>query len=130
MDKLITYGPAVARVVMGLFFWVNAAGLVKDFKMVTVLMASKGVPAQTPLLIVTIAAWVVGGAALVFGRNVVPACMVLFALTALMTPIIHNFWAAPPELTANEIQHFFKNVAILAGLLSIATAAAGASIGN
>lgn len=120
MDKLVAFGPGVARVVMGLFYWVMAAGLLKDFKHVTDLMASKGVPAQAPLLVVTILVWIVGGAMLVLGRGVVLASLVLFVLTLLVTPVIHNFWAAPPERAANEIQHFFKNVAILAGLLAIA----------
>lgn len=130
MDKLVSFGPSVARIVMGLFFWVMAAGLVKDFKPVTGLMAAKGVPAQAPLLAVTILVWIVGGGMLILGRGVVPAAIVLFALTLLVTPVIHNFWTAPPEMAANEIQHFFKNVAILAGLLAIAATAAGASSGS
>jgi putative oxidoreductase len=128
MDKLVAYGPVAARVVMGLFFWVMAAGLVKDFKPVTGLMAAKGVPAQAPLLMITILVWIVGGAMLVIGREVVAAAVVLFLLTLIVTPVIHNFWAAPTELAANEIQHFFKNLAILAGLLAIAASAAVASV--
>jgi putative oxidoreductase len=127
MDKLVSLGPSLARIVMGLFFWVMAAGLLKDFKPVTGLMATKGVPVQAPLLAVTILVWIAGGAMLVVGRGVVPAALGLFALTLLVTPVIHNFWAASPELAANEIQHFFKNMAILAGLLLIAATAAGAS---
>ncbi len=125
MEKLVTFGPGLSRIVMGLFYWVMAAGLAKDFKHVTTLMASKGVPAQSPLLLVTILVWIVGGAMLVLGRGVVPASAILFVLTLLVTPVIHNFWAAPPEMAANEIQHFFKNVAILAGLICIAAAEAG-----
>lgn len=128
MDKLVAFGPGIARVVMGLFYWVMAAGLIKDFRLVTGLMAAKGVPAQAPLLAITILVWILGGAMLVVGKGVVPAALLLFALTLLVTPVIHNFWAAPPEMAANEIQHFFKNVAILAGLLCIAAhAAAGAA---
>lgn len=125
MNSLATFGPAVARIVMGLFFWVMAVGLVKDFKAVVALMGAKGVPFQGPLLSVTIMVWIVGGAMLVLGKAVVPAALLLFALTLLVTPVIHNFWAAPPEMAANEIQHFFKNVAILAGLLCLAAMAAG-----
>ena len=127
MNNIATFGPGVARVVMGLFFWVMAAGLVKDFKAVVGLMAAKGVPLQAPLLSVTILIWVVGGAMLVLGKAVMPAALLLFALTLVVTPVIHNFWAAPPEMAANEIQHFFKNVAILAGLLCIAAMAVGNS---
>lgn len=120
MEIIATWGPTVARVVMGLVYLVTAVGLVKDFTKVTGLMAAKGVPAQAAMLGLTIAVWVVCGGALVAGRMVAPAAMLLFALTLLITPVIHNFWAAPPELQANEIQHFSKNVAMLAGLLAIA----------
>lgn len=128
MEKLVVFGPGIARIVMGLFYWVMAAGLAKDFKHVTGLMASKDVPLQSPLLVVTILVWIAGGAMLVLGRGVVPACAMLFVLTLLVTPVIHNFWAAPPEMAANEIQHFFKNVAILAGLLCIAATAASGTM--
>jgi len=129
MDKIATWGPEASRILIGLFYWVMALGLIKDFKLVTGLMASKGVPMQSPLLAVTILAWLLGGAALVFGRGVVPAAIALFVLTALITPAIHNFWSVPPEQTANDIQHFFKNVAILAGLIAIAASAASNSAG-
>lgn len=123
MEKYLIWFPAVARIVMGLFYWVMAVGLIKDFKMVTGLMASKGVPLQSPLLAVTILAWFAGGAALVFNWNATYGALLLFLLTLVITPVIHNFWAAPSEIFASELQHFFKNVAILAGLLAIAAAA-------
>lgn len=120
---LTDIAPSAARIVMGLFYWVMAAGLIKDFRLVTGLMALKRVPFQAPLLTATICVWIVGGAMLVVGRAVAPAALVLFMLTLFVTPIIHNFWSAPPEMAANEIQHFFKNIAILAGLVSIAASA-------
>ena len=129
MDKIATWGPAVSRIVIGLFYWVMAAGLIKDFKSVTGLMASKGVPMQSLLLAATVLVWLAGGAALVFGRGVVPAAILLFVLTALVTPVIHNFWSVPPEQTANDIQHFFKNVAILGALIAVAASAASNSAG-
>jgi putative oxidoreductase len=127
MDKIAVLGPVVARIVMGLFYWVMAAGLFKDFKMVTGLMASKGVPFQTPLLAITILVWLVGGAALVLNWQVANAALLLFALTLVITPVIHNFWTASPEMFASELQNFFKNVAILAGLLAIAALASSHS---
>ena len=127
MDKIAVMGPSIARIVMGLFYWVMAAGLIKDFKPVTGLMAAKGVPAQAPLLAVTVIVWIVGGGALVVGRGVVPGTLVLMALTLLVTPVMHNFWTAPPEQFASELQHFLKNIAIVAGLLSIAATAASAT---
>jgi putative oxidoreductase len=125
MEKIILWSPVAARIAMGLFYWVMAAGLIKDFKLVTGLMASRGVPLQTPLLTVTIIAWLAGGAALAFNWHTAVAAICLFVLTLAITPIIHNFWSAPPEMFANELQHFFKNVAILAGLLAIVAISSG-----
>lgn len=127
-EMLVAHGPVVARIVMGVFYWVMAAGLVKDFGIVTSLMTEKRVPGPAPLLVITILVWIVGGAMLVTGWNVFPAAIGLFALTLAVTPVIHNFWAAPPELLANEIQHFFKNMAILAGLLCIIAIAAADTV--
>lgn len=124
ISMIAATGPGIARIIMGLFYWAMAIGLIKDFKMVAGLMAAKGVPAQVPLLALAIVIWIVGGGFLVAGRAIVPAALVLFVLTLAVTLVIHNFWAAPPEMATNEIQHFLKNVAILAGLISIAASAA------
>lgn len=129
MEKIVSLSPMIARVAMGLFYWVMAAGLVKDFKLVTGLMASKGVPFQAPLLMGTILIWIVGGAAVLLNWNTTYASLCLFVLTLAITPVIHNFWSAPPEMFANELQHFFKNMAILAGLLAIAALSARAPQG-
>ena len=126
MEKIVSLSPTIARVAMGLFYWVMAAGLVKDFKLVTGLMASKGVPFQAPLLMGAILIWILGGAAVLLNWNTTYASLCLFVLTLAITPIIHNFWSAPPEMFANELQHFFKNMAILAGLLAIAALSARA----
>ena len=119
MHYLEAVAPAAARIIMGLFYWVMAAGLAKDFKIVTGLMAAKGVPAQPPLLVVTIGVWIVGGAALILGRGVIPSALVLLVLTAAVTPVMHNFWQAEPAMFASELQHFMKNIAIIAGLLAL-----------
>ena len=63
------------------------------------------------------------GGALILGRGIVPAALVLLVLTAIITPLNHNFWAAPAQERANEVQHFANNIAIMAGLLAIAAAA-------
>lgn len=123
METFSVWGAATARVVVALFYLVTALGLAKDFKLVTGLMAAKGVPAPGPLLIVTILVWLAGSGALILGRGIVPAALVLLVLTAIITPLIHNFWAVPAQERANEVQHFANNIAIMAGLLAIAAAA-------
>lgn len=108
------------RILMGLFFWVMALGLIKDFSFVVELMASRGVPAPSITLPLTISLWVLGGLALILGWQLTLVSLVLMLATLGVTPVIHNFWAASPELMANELQHFMKNIAIAAGLLVLA----------
>lgn len=109
-----------ARVLIGLFYIVMGLGLIKDFKPVTELMTSKGIPAPDILLPLTIAVWFIGGGALLANFYRKQASIGLLVLTILVTLVIHNFWGARPEQFANEMQHFLKNIAICGALLALA----------
>jgi len=108
------------RILIGVFYVLMGAGLIKDFRLVVGLMTSKGIPIPDVLLIGTILIWFVGGGALLANYQVKVAALGLLALTVLITPVIHNFWSAPPAMFANEMQHFLKNVAICGALLLLA----------
>ncbi len=110
------------RILIGLFYVLMGLGLIKDFQPVTGLMSSKGLPMPAVLLITTIAVWFVGGGALLANYHVRSAALMLLALTVLASLVIHNFWAASPEMFANEMQHFLKNAAICGALLVLAAA--------
>jgi putative oxidoreductase len=113
------WAASLGRILIGAFYVAMGLGLVKDFATVTGLMAVKHVPQPTVLLIVTIAVWVAGGAALISGFRRKQAALLLLVLTAIVTVFIHNFWAADPAHFPNELQHFFKNVAICGALLGL-----------
>ena len=119
MGTITEIAPVAGRILIGLFYLITAVGLIKDFKPVTGMMADKGIPAQPPLLAITILIWIIGGGALLFNYAVVKGALLLMALTIIVTPFMHNFWKAPPELFPSELQHFLKNVAILGGLLAV-----------
>lgn len=102
------------------FYVLMGVGLIKDFKLVTGLMTSKGIPVPNVLLIATILIWFAGGGALLANYQVKCAALGLLAVTALVTLVIHNFWKAPSAMVANEVQHFLKNVAICGALLTLA----------
>ena len=110
---------AIARILFGVFYLLMALGLVKDFNVVTGLMTSKGIPAAQVLLPITILVWCVGALGLIFHVMPKESILILMLLTILVTPVIHNFWSASPEMFANELQHFLKNLAIVAGLLAL-----------
>src|SRR6185295_2707454 len=108
------------RILVGVFYVLMGAGLIKDFRLVVGLMTSKGIPVPNVLLIAAILIWFAGGGALLANYHVKFAALGLLALTAVVTLVIHNFWTAPPAMFANELQHFLKNVAICGALLILA----------
>lgn len=108
------------RILVGVFYVLMGAGLIKDFRLVVELMKSKGVPVPNVLLIAAILIWFAGGGALLANYQVKFAALGLLALTAVVTLVIHNFWTAAPALFPNELQHFLKNVAICGALLILA----------
>ena len=108
------------RILIGVFYVLMGAGLIKDFRLVVGLMTSKGIPVPNVLLIAAILIWFAGGGALLANYQVKVAALSLLALTVVVTLVIHNFWTAPPAMFANELQHFLKNVAICGALLILA----------
>lgn len=87
--------------------------------------ASLGIPAPVFALVVTIAIEVLGSIALIVGfqTRVVAVIMAIFTLVA--AAIGHAFWAAPADAVFIAQLLFFKNIAVMGGLLVLASAGAG-----
>ena len=87
--------------------------------------ASLGIPAPTFALVATIAIEIVGGIALLVGfqTRLVAIIMALFTLAAAVTG--PAFWAAPADAAFIAQLLFFKNIAVMGGLLVLASAGAG-----
>ncbi len=103
------------------------AGLSKlaGFEGTLAYFASLGIPAPVFSLVATIVIEVVGSIALLVGfhTRVVALIMALFTLIAAVTG--HAFWAAPADAVFIAQLLFFKNVAVMGGLLILASAGAG-----
>ena len=87
--------------------------------------SSLGIPAPTLALAATIVIEIVGGIALLVGfkTRLVAIIMALFTLAAAVTG--HAFWAAPADAAFIAQLLFFKNIAVMGGLLVLASAGAG-----
>jgi putative oxidoreductase len=87
--------------------------------------ASLGIPAPAFALATTIAIEIVGGIALLVGykTRLVAIILALFTLAAAVTG--HAFWAAPADAAFIAQLLFFKNIAVMGGLLVLASAGAG-----
>jgi putative oxidoreductase len=115
MDTTTLY--PVGRALAGLLFLVSGINKIVGFGAVAGWMNSMGIPAAGLLLVLTIALEIGGGAALVTGIGARYAAAALALFLVPVTLIFHGFWHADAAEFQNQLNHFFKNVAILGGML-------------
>lgn len=114
------FGSLVSRVLMAAVFIPFGVKHIKDFHAAVSFAAGRHLP-MPPLLVSTSIFCEAGlGLALLIGLRTrwIAAGLILYC--ALWSLLYHNFWAMPYELYAAERIMFFKNMAIIGGLLVIA----------
>jgi putative oxidoreductase len=116
----------LGRVLVAALFVPAGWGKLLGFSGTVGYVASKGVP--LPELAVAIAVFFeLGcGLALLVGYKARWAALGLAVFTAVITPIFHNYWAAPAAQHMSQFLNFYKNLAIVGGLLAFAAFGAGA----
>lgn len=107
----------VGRALVGLLFLVSGVNKILGFGYVAGWMNSMGIPAAGVLLALTIVLEVGGGLALMTGIGARYASAALALFLVPVTLIFHGFWHADAAEFQNQLNHFFKNVAILGGML-------------
>jgi putative oxidoreductase len=100
-------------------------GKISGFEGTLGYFASLGIPAPVFALVVTIVIEVIGSIALLVGfhTRLVAIVMAIFTLLAAVTG--HAYWAAPADAAFIAQLLFFKNIAVMGGLLVLASAGAG-----
>ena len=78
---------------------------------------SKGVPAARFGVIASGIMLLLGGLGIVLGVYPIIAAGMLAVFLVLVTPVMHDFWAAPEEEQQNEMVNFIKNVELLGASL-------------
>jgi putative oxidoreductase len=89
-------------------------------------LAGKDVPFPELLATFAVAAEIVGPVALVLGVFPRLAALLLIAFTLVATLISHSFWTFPVDAQSAQQTQFFKNVAIIGGLLFYLVSGPGA----
>jgi putative oxidoreductase len=123
--------PLIGRILVSVIF--IASGLMKlsSFSMMTGFMQAKGFPLPAVFLAGAAALEIFGGLAVLLGFQARAAAWALFVYLIPTTIVFHNFWAITGAEKMDAQGHFFKNVAIMGGLLFLAAFGAGAySIDN
>ena len=78
---------------------------------------SKGVPAARFGVIASGIMLLLGGLGIILGVYPIIAAGMLAVFLVLVTPVMHDFWAAPEEEQQNEMVDFIKNVELLGASL-------------
>jgi putative oxidoreductase len=89
-------------------------------------ISSVGLPVPQVAAALALIVEIAGGLALIAGFRTRAAALVLAAFTIVASVLFHNYWAAPAEAQMVQQLLFFKNVAVVGGLLTLAAWGAGA----
>jgi putative oxidoreductase len=110
----------VGRVLIALLFIPAGFSKIGGFAGTADYIASKGIPLADVCVAIAIAAELGLGLLLLVGWQARWAALGLALFTAVITPIFHNFWAVDAAQKMMQQQSFFKNFAIVGGLLVLA----------
>lgn len=105
------------RALIALLFIPAGWGKVAGFSGVAGYIASKGVPLPEVCAAIAIAAELGLGLLVLVGWQTRWAALGLAVFVAVITPIFHNYWAMPEAQVMMQKQAFFKNLAVVGGLL-------------
>jgi putative oxidoreductase len=112
--------PLVARLLMAAIFVVFGVRKVLAFAGTVAYFTKLGFPAAEVFAVIAIVIEIGGGILLIIGWKTrwVAWLLALFTLIAML--MAHRYWEFDAPQYANQMTHFFKNVAIIGGLLMVA----------
>jgi putative oxidoreductase len=115
MCKLLQqYGPLIGRFLLSVIFIIAGAKKIFGFAGTAGYMASKGLPMSEVLLVLTIIIELGGGLMILLGWKARGAATAIFLFLIPVSVIFHPVWA-----DAAEFNSFFKNLAIMGGMMYI-----------
>lgn len=129
LQAMLPFVGVTGRVLLGLYFLIPGISKIVGFGGTAQYMATHGVPFVAVLLPITILVQIGGGAALLVGWQTRAVAVILAGMTLVISVFMHDFWNVYEGLTQqNETQNFIKNLAIMAGLLTLAAGPAVQSL--
>jgi putative oxidoreductase len=116
----------LGRALIALLFIPAGFGKIAGFAGTAGYIASKGVPLPEVAAAIAIAVELGLGLLVLVGFQARWAALGIAIFTAVITFIFHAYWNVPAELMMKEQQSFFKNIAVVGGLLTIVAWGPGA----
>ncbi len=115
-----------ARLLMVALFLPAGIGKLTGFAGTVGYISSVGLPLPTLAAAVALIVEIVGSLALLAGFGTRIAALVLAAFTLVASFFFHAYWGVPADQAFMQQLLFFKNIAVVGGLLAIAANGAGA----
>jgi len=113
-----TISPFLGRLVLAWFFLSEAWWRVRDWEGTVTLMHMKHVANAEPLLALAVVLMALGGISLLLGYYARTGALILFALTIVMSVMIHDYWKITNVVDRDaDYDLFIRNIAIAGGLL-------------
>lgn len=116
----------VARLLFALLFLPAGLSKLTGFAGTVGYITAAGLPLPVAAAALALTVEIVGSLALLAGYGTRAAAFVLAAFTLVATFFFHAFWAVPADQAFVQQLMFFKNIAVVGGLLALAGLGAGA----
>jgi len=116
LDK---FGPLLGRLLLTVIFILAGIGKITDFAGNAHLLVARGLPMANVLLAVAIIVELGGALLILIGWQARWAAMALFLFVIVVTLIFHPFWSFEGAAAVQNFRDFFKNIAILGGLMYV-----------
>src|SRR4029077_5655850 len=112
----------LGRVLLSAIFILSGLGKLPHFSSVAGMMGQVGIPLATVALVITLFIEIGGGLMLLTGYKARYAALVIAVWLIPVTLVFHHFWGIPAAQQQDQMVNFLKKVAIMGGLLVLASA--------
>ena len=126
IDKLQNSLTLTGRLLLAALFLPAGLSKLTSFSGTVAYISSVGLPLPQVAAALALVVEIVGGLALAAGFGTRIAALALAAFTIVASVFFHNFWAVPAEAQMVQQLLFFKNIAVVGGLLTLAAWGSGA----
>ena len=118
--------PLASRLLFVVFFLPAGIGKLTGFAGTVGYITSAGLPFPTLGAILALTVEILGSLALLVGLRTRLATLILAVFTLAASVFFHAYWAVPADQAFVTQLLFFKNIAVVGGLLALAANGAGA----
>src|ERR1700732_2430958 len=124
-DSSNSFTPLAGRILMSVLFLISGFFKIGGYSQMVAYSAAKGLPMASVTIAGAAVLELVCGLAILVGFQTRIAAWLLFLYLIPVTFLFHNFWAMQGAEQQDNMIHFLKNVAIMGGLVILASNGAG-----